>query len=899
MKLRLLLQFFLLLGSFWSLLTHFANAEERQISSQTNSAIASINQQSSLLSAGQPIEPTREIRQLSEVNLPLKSADTLVQSPTLNSPPANEIIEVTSVKVNGTDKGVEVILVTSKGQQLQVSNRNEGNSFVADIPNAQLRLPNGDAFTFRSQKPVVGISEITVINQDSNTIRLTVTGETGVPSVELFDSDEGLIFGLKTVASSAQTPPTPPQPENQTPSEKPSGQTDEPIELVVTGEQDGYRVPNATSATRTDTPIRDIPASIQVIPQQVIKDQQATRLDEALRNVSGVTFAGNNDNRGIRFSLRGFGAQAYSGSVPVLRDGFRVYGSQGFPELSNLERVEVLKGPASILYGEIDPGGVVNLVSKQPLAEPFFEAELQVGSQPFVRPRFDISGPLTTDGKVLYRLNALYQYSESFRNYDNNLDHFSIAPIVTWKIDDRTNLTFNLEYTKDRGPADFGIVASNDGIVNVPRTRVSNNPNDTIENTYLSVGYNLEHKFSDNWTIRNAFRYLYYSYDYSPLALPLSFDGTTGLLTRYFADQDDTIKDYSLQTNVVGKLTTGSIKHNLVVGVDLNNSDESATTKFGFGNPNTINIFNPVYSPEPDPSTLAVLSNTSTNTKRLGVYAQDQVTLLDNLFLLAGFRYDTVDQTVTNNRNSSETSQSNDAISPRFGILYRVIPEFSLYASYSRSFNPNTGTTASGSPLEPETGEGYEVGVKADLLRSKLFATLSYFDITKQNVAVADPANFGSSVATGEQQSRGVELDITGEILPGWNIIASYAYTDAEVTKDTNLNSVGSKLPGIPRHSAGLWTTYEIQAGSLQGLGFGLGFNYVGEREGGLPNTFQVDSYFVTNAGLFYRRNNWRFGLNFKNLFDVNYIGTVSDNPVRGNDFGEPLTVIGSVTFQF
>lgn len=724
-------------------------------------------------------------------------------------------------------------------------------------------------------------------------------GETGVPVIELFDSDEGLILGLTPVASSAQTRPIPPQPENQTPSEKPSAQTDEPIELVVAGEQDGYLVPDAASATRTDTPMRDIPASIQVIPQQVIKDQQITRLDEALRNVSGVTFAGNNDNRGIRFSLRGFGAQAYSASVPVLRDGFRVYGSQGFPELSNLERVEVLKGPASILYGEIDPGGVINLVSKQPLAEPFYEAELQVGSQPFVRPRFDISGPLTTDGKVLYRLNALYQYSESFRNYDNDIDRFSVAPIVTWKIGDRTNLTFNLEYTKDNGPADFGIVASNNGIVNVPRSRVSNNPNDTIENTYLSVGYNLEHKFSDNWTIRNAFRYMSYSYDYSPLALPFNFDGTTGTLTRFFADQDDTTKDYSLQTNVVGKLTTGSIKHTLVVGVDLNDSDESGTTKFGFSGFDTINIFNPIYGPEPNPSTLPLFSDTSTNTKRLGVYAQDQVTLVDNLFLLAGFRYDTVEQTVTNNINGSEQSQSNDAISPRFGILYRVIPEFSLYASYSRSFNPNTGRTASDSPLEPETGEGYEVGVKADLLRSKLFATLSYFDITKQNVAVADPVNFGSSLATGEQQSRGVELDITGEILPGWNIIASYAYTDAEVTKDTNINSVGSRLPGIPKHSAGLWTTYEIQAGDLHGLGFGLGFNYVGEREGGLPNTFQADSYFVTNAGLFYRRNNWRFGLNFKNLFDANYIATVSDNPVRGNDFGEPFTVIGSVTFQF
>lgn len=369
---------------------------------------------------------SQQLRQLSEIEHPLTSAETLVQSPTPVTAPSSEIVQVTGVKANPTDKGVEVILQTSKGEQLQIRNRSAGNSFIADIPNAQLRLPNGEAFTFRSQKPIAGITEITVTNQDVDTIRVTVTGEAGVPTVELFDSpDEGLIFSVQSAASSTpqgqqpQTQPTPEQdsPESQTQPSQPAAEGEEDLEIVVTGEQEtGYSVPDATTATRTDTPIRDIPQSIQVVPQQVIREQQVIRLDEALRNVSGVTFGGDVQSRGEEYSIRGFD------NVPTLRDGFRRYGSfETFPEVANLERVEVLKGPASILYGEIQPGGLINLVSKKPLSEPFYEAELQLGNWGFVRPRFDISGPLTSDGSLLYRLNGLYRRGDSFRGFDKKI----------------------------------------------------------------------------------------------------------------------------------------------------------------------------------------------------------------------------------------------------------------------------------------------------------------------------------------------------------------------------------------------------------------------------------------------------------------------------------------------
>lgn len=610
----------------------------------------------------------------------------------------------------------------------------------------------------------------------------------------------------------------------------------------------------------------------------------------------------NEDSRGVGFSLRGFR------DAPILRDGFRQYNgsysSLGFPEIANLERVEVLKGPASVLYGEIEPGGLINLVSKQPLDNPFYQAELQIGSRELVRPRIDISGPLTTDGSLLYRLNALYQHRESFRDYDTDAERFFAAPTLTWKISDRTDLTLALEYLDDSAFADFGTIASGNSVADIPASRVTNNPDDTITNKYFNVGYNFEHRFNDNWTVQNAFRYQHSSYDYSVLALPFEFD-ETATLTRLFADQESEARNYTLQTNLVGKLNTGSIKHTFLLGVDLNRSERNVFTALG-NDPSPLDIFNPIYDqPEPDSDTLPVFSDVTNESNRLGVYVQDQVALLDNLFILAGLRYDTVDQKAINapiaEDDGSEQNQTEDAFTPRIGVVYQPIDEVSLYASYSRSFRPTTSTSASGDILRPEEGKGYEVGIKTEWLEGKLSATLAYFDITKQNVAVSDPAfpGLGFSIATGEQRSRGVELDAVGEILPGWKMIASYAYTDAEVTEDTDPDLVGSRLTGIPKHSGSLWTTYEIQTGNLQGLGFGIGFNYVGKTEGGLPNSFQVDSFFLTNAAIFYRRDNWRFALNFKNLFDVDYIDAVGNDRTRAIYPGEPLTVIGSVSVEF
>lgn len=802
----------------------------------------------------------------------IPAAQTQAQSLLAQTEQAS-VIPVTEVQVTPTETGVQILLITGQAGQLQAEMRSEANTFIADIPNAVLKLREGSSF--QVDNPTRAIQSITVRQGENNQIEVRAIGKTERPIVDV---------------QTQYSPPT----AQTTPAEE--GEE----EIVITADQaPSYRVPSASTATGTDTRILDAPVAIQVVPKDVIRDQQATRLEEVTRNVSSVTFSGENFGRGGRFSIRGFD------DAPVLRDGFRNYGfSQATPEVANLEQVEVLKGPASILYGEIQPGGVLNLVSKKPLSKPFAELELQLGSRNFVQPRLDLSGPVNSEGTVLYRLNALFQNNDGFRNYEKNILRSFVAPSLAVKINPQTDLNLSLEYLSEDRPADLGIAAVGNRVGNVDRNQIVNEPDDAISTNYVNVGYNLEHQFNPNWKIRNAFRYTFYGYDYNVIALPLFVDDA-GLVDRFYASQEGESRSYTMQTNVVGQFATGALEHTLLFGVDLNHSD---TREFSVLDPTTLttlDIFNPVYGQlaKPNEADLFDFGGRSLKSDRLGIYLQDQIAIQKNLKLLLGMRYDAVTQKAEALPglavDANETEITSTAWTPRFGILYQPTESLSFYGSYSRSFTPSSSTTVNGDPLEPERGTGWEVGVKTELFNKKLLATLAYFDVKKQNVAVPDPNFPLAFISSGEQRSRGVELDLAGEILPGWKFIASYAYINAEVTQDSDPSLIGNRLFGVPEHSASLWTTYEVQQGSLQGLGVGIGFNYVGDRQGDLDNSYQADGYFVTNAAIFYRRNNWRLGLNFKNIGNVNYIESVQNVRASRNYFGEPFTVIGSFSVQF
>ncbi|MEH2254791.1 TonB-dependent siderophore receptor [Nostoc sp.] len=839
----------------------------------------------SAFGAEQPeVKPKKEIPRLSEIQFPSRSVRELVQSPTPNTPPANAVIEVIAVKANPSDKGVEVILQTAKDQQLQLVNRSAGNSFIVDVPNAQLRLPSGDAFTFRSEKPIAGVTEITVTNFDANTIRVTVTGEIALPQVELYDSpEEGLIFSVASAASSTppqQPPQTPPTSETQT--EKPSSEGDEPIELVVTGEQDGYRVQNATTATRTDTPLRDIPQSIQVIPRQVLEDRNVRSLTEAVETVSGVTSADTNFNApGGSYTIRGF-EQAGN-----FRNGYRDVGSYGLTQTASIERVEVLKGPASVLFGAVEPGGIINVITKQPLSEPYYNLEFQAGNRDLYESSIDFSGPLNDDKSLLYRLNASYESSNGFQDFVTS--HLTtIAPSITWKLGDRTDLNLYYESTKFNGiPESFATVFS-DNTFKLPRSRYLSYPLDGQHYTSQKYGYTLNHKFSDNWQLRNNFSITAFN-AIEEYTVPTNLVDDR-FLEQFAARRNYMVDNYFGQIDLVGKFNTGSIPHQLVLGFDVNRN---------------VIIYNPtslsvpaldVFNPNYNISITTLETSTSFGTvQSYGFYLQDQISFQDNLKLLIGGRFDWISQ----KSGTDQPEQNDNAFSPRIGLVYQPSKSVSLYTSYSQSFNPNSELNSDGSQFEPTKGTQYEAGIKADFLENRLSTTLAVYQITKTNITTDDPNNDDPNylIQIGEVRSQGIELDITGEILPGWKAIASYAHTNAEVTED-NLISVGNRLEDVPKNQASLWTTYELQNGDFKGLGLGLGLFYVGARAVDLDNSFEIPDYLRTDAAIYYRRDALKAAINIRNLFDTEYF--VDSNGTRARvKTGAPFTIIGSISWEF
>lgn len=790
------------------------------------------------------------------------------------------LAQITGVRLEETETGLQVILETASGELAEPTTTVSGNALIAEIPNAVLALPEGDEF--QQFEPGEGIALVQVTELSGDRVQVVITGTEAAPTAEVSTTATGLTLSVRPGAAQVRT-------------------ADELLRIMVTGEEGSrYVEPNTATATRTDTPLRDIPQSMQVIPREVLEDQQVITLGDALRNVSGAVRA-EQAGVGERFILRGF-----TGAT-ILRDGLRLNDGRilGFSELANLESVEVLKGPASVLTGAAQPGGVINLVTKQPLSEPFHNLELQVGNRGFISPSLDFSGPLTADGRLLYRLNALVRTEDSFRDFDTDSERFFIAPTIRWLISDRTDLTVILEYLNDERPLDGGLVAIGDEVADIPFDRVIGDLDDTREEDAVRVSYNFEHRFSDRWKLRNAFSYRHNDVDLVGLNVAGLPNETTGDVPLRFGNQSIPLDVFDSQTNVVGEFNTDSIEHTVLLGVDLFwQRQRSRTIR---SDPSTVafNIFNPIYGAvsRPDVEELFLTTSQDTRLDGLGVYLQDQVTLLDNLKLLAGVRYDTVDQEITSNPtdlnpNRSESSLNEDAFTPRVGLVYQPIEEASLYSSYTTSFVPNTATTVDGDVLEPERGEQFEIGARAELLEGRLVANLAFFDITKENVATTDPNNADFSAAIGEQRSRGIELDIAGEILPGWNIIANYAYTDAEITEDEDGNE-GNRLTGVPEHNFNLWTTYDIQDSPLEGLGFALGFNYVSERFGDTANSFTADGYFLTNAAVSYQRDNWRAALNIRNLFDVDYIESAGRNRVFGISPGEPFTLIGSFSIEF
>ncbi len=777
-------------------------------------------------------------------------------------------IPVTGVRLNVTLTGLEINLETAAGQPLPVDAtkfRAEGNSLIANIPNAVLTLPDAEAFG--AENPTAEISSVRVTQIDPNQIQVNVTGKPALPSSEVT---------LKTGEFAYSLNPEPAEAEE---------------ELVVTGEgQTGYFVPDASTATKTDTPLRDIPQSIQIIPRQLLDDRQITRIEQVADNVPGVqptvTYGG---IQTANFFIRGFGS-----GFNVYRDGFREFSFANPINIAGIEQIEFLKGPASVLYGQNEPGGLVNIVSKQPLRQPYYSTALTIGSFNFYQGTLDFSGPLNGDNTAAYRLNLAYENAGSFRDFVGSENIF-VAPAFSFQLGPKTKLTFNFEYQNYNLTFDRGFPAEPE-IFRVPISRFLGEPDfSDATGNFGRASYVLEHEFNPNWQLRHGFAAAIANLKTAAI-YPGSLQDDRRTLDRTISTSDENQQNYTLQTEVVGKFKTNWVGHQVLLGVEL------FRYRFNYQFFNStiaaIDLFDPVYGAQPDSPFVDEFGPATYGTDGISLYFQDQVTFSKQWKLLAGGR---LDLARSNNREGFEnllTTDSTDfAFSPRLGLVYQPLDWLSFYASYATSFNPVIfGTSRTRESFEPESGRQFEVGVKADLLSNRLSATLAAYDITKNNVLITDPDDDRFSIQTGEQKSRGIELNLVGRPIEGWNMVLSYAYTNAFISQDS-LIPIGDQLVGSPQHQFGLWNTYELQKGALKGLGFGLGLYYVGDRSAVLPNTgVNLPSYFRVDTSIFYKRDNWKVQVNINNLTNADIYNA------RGNGLilpQPPLTVSGTVSYTF
>jgi iron complex outermembrane recepter protein len=659
-----------------------------------------------------------------------------------------------------------------------------------------------------------------------------------------------------------------------------------------------YSLPNASTATKMDTPIMETPFSVQVVPKQVLEDQQVVRLDKALNNVAGVlNRPGNGGGQDMSY-IRGFANNAY------YRDGFvlpTTIGGGGTTkrDTANLERVEVLKGPGSILFGRAEPGGVVNMVTKQPLDTPYYSMQQQFGSFDFYRTTIDATGSVIDDKSVKYRLNMAYENSGS---YLNNVDgeRVFVAPVVSWDISPKTKASLEIEYLHFDDPFDHGVpaLAGTNRPAPVPRSFTLNEPSfNKNAGDRTGVFMNWSHTFNDNWTISHRFGAEFM--DWNTLGVTFGVAAANGNLTRnFYALRDQNSQRYFNTLNLTGKFDTGFLKHTLLLGYEHFQLDAGRSLG-SQSSPAAFNVFNPSYMSQGPTLFPSMYTSFKLTQNWDGFYAQDQIELPNNIFALAGVRYDQSETQFDRNNQLFKLSKDN-MVTPRGGMLWRPVNWLSLYGSYTENFGPsNYLSNTADTNLSPQTAQQWEVGTKTKFWDGRFTASVAYFDLSKQNLAVPILGTIFSKTI-GSAESRGIEFETTGEIIPGLRLIGAYAYMPfAKVTNDpTNL---GNRLPMAPENSGSLWATYEIQSGGLNGLKFGGGVIAAGQREGNDSNTFKLPGYATLNLMSSYAikvgHTKVTTQVNVDNLLDKTYFS--GSNGQTGSWYGAPRTVMGAIRVEY
>ena len=646
--------------------------------------------------------------------------------------------------------------------------------------------------------------------------------------------------------------------------------------VTITGTRErAYRAVVAPTANKSDTVVKETPFSIQTVTRELIEDRGVTSFGEAVRTVPGVTpqvgWGGSND----RFRLRGFATSAN------LKNGFRRSVFAPVDELVNIEQIEVLKGPASALYGRFEPGGVVHLVTKKPQDVARNSLDLTLGSHDFLRATFDSTGPLSET--LSYRLTGSWQDNQSFRDFVEAQTQF-VSPVFRWRPSPHTSLTAELEIGRKRGSFDRGF-GNSPLFLQVPIHYNYAEADASLKNDSMIGSLTLDHRLDSGWDLRAGLQTssaktdaLWYPYGFSPISGAGTVDPQVNRRKQRSIDKQI---DTTVMAELSRRIETGPVRHRVLFGVDANRDKWDFTADanvgpLGFPTNLPISLYNPVHGVT-TAGPLVPYDASSYRSHSVGLYAQDELQFNPRWRLLLGLRQD---RSRTSARAAylptpDTVTRTDDALSPRVGVTWTPSDSVSLYGSWSRSFltEPFSGMRRDGSLPEPSRGEQMEVGTKLSLLDGRLEPTLAVFDIRRRNGVVSDPTDFDYVIQVGEQRSRGWELDIPFSVTPQWRLLASYTELKTEISKDSDPTLVGKLLANAPRRSASLWSTYDF-SGRAAGLSAGVGAIYVGARQANTANSFQLPSYVRWDANVAYRfgaGQRYRLQLTVQNLGNKRY----------------------------
>ncbi|MBR0665236.1 TonB-dependent siderophore receptor [Roseomonas hellenica] len=710
----------------------------------------------------------------------------------------------------------------------------------------------------------------------------------------------GLSYSF-TNANTVTLVPAPPAPSSD------AGPTTLPEIDVTAGQQRGwspargYLPEVSATGTRTDTPPLETPQSIVTVTREQMQAQAVQEVGAALRYAPGVAAEpfGVSDPRSDWVRARGF-------ELPQYLDGLRLpsltYAPQPRTELWGLERIEVLLGPASALYGQVPPGGMMNMISRRPPAEPTHEIQLQTGSYGRLQGSFDLGGPIDPEGRFLYRFTGLVRDADTQTDELRDRRLF-LAPSITWRPTADTSLTLLANILRDRnGMAQFlpaqGTLLGNP-FGRIPSNRFLGEPDFNRANrTQYGIGYAFEHRFNDTWTVRQNLRYS---------AVDLAIDTVYALglaedlrsVNRAAVGIREQGRSFGVDNQVQADFATGPLRHRVLFGLDYQRITDDL--RFSMGSAPSIDAFAPVYG-QPFSRSLALLRSTVQDQNQFGVYLQDQIRL-DRWVLTLSGRHDWVDTETRDRVGGTRVNQNDTAFSGRVGLNYVFDFGLAPYVSYARSFQPVTGTTAGGTPFRPSEGEQYEIGIKYQPPGTRSFASLALYQTTQRNVLTPDSQNPNFNVQTGEARVRGVELAATASLDRGLNLTASYTYADSEVTR-SNGADLGKQLAQVPRHQASLWLDQGFSEGLLAGLGLGAGVRVVGAAYGDAANSFRASSATLVDAAIRYDLGQigqplqgMQLALNVSNLFDKDYVASCTS--IASCYYGNRRLVLVSLGYRW